>query len=125
MKIDRLQELIGFVLLGALLIGRTIAVLATTTVATSMAARLGPVPMAGHEICFQVWLAVSLLTDALALAGQVGTTISSLPFVLHIYRIYIIVNYLVFFFFHRLYLLLVFPKRTMVKLGKLFAESCR
>lgn len=55
---------------GALLIGRTVAVLATTTVATSMAARLGPVLMAGHEICFQVWLAVSLLTDALALAGQ-------------------------------------------------------
>lgn len=55
---------------GGLLIGRTIAVLATTTVATSMAARLGPVPMAGHEICFQIWLAVSLLTDALALAGQ-------------------------------------------------------
>lgn len=53
------------------MIGRTIAVLATTTVSTSMAARLGPVPMAGHEICFQVWLAVSLLTDALALAGQV------------------------------------------------------
>ncbi|KAI5663203.1 hypothetical protein M9H77_22526 [Catharanthus roseus] len=55
---------------GALLIGRTVAVLATTTVATSMAARQGPIPMAGHEICFQVWLAVSLLTDALALAGQ-------------------------------------------------------
>lgn len=53
------------------MIGRTVAVLATTTVATSMAARQGPIPMAGHEICFQVWLAVSLLTDALALAGQV------------------------------------------------------
>lgn len=36
-----------------------------------MAAREGPVPMAGHQICIQVWLAVSLLTDALALAGQV------------------------------------------------------
>ncbi|PQP97909.1 protein DETOXIFICATION 44 chloroplastic [Prunus yedoensis var. nudiflora] len=26
--------------------------------------------MAGHQICIQVWLAISLLTDALALAGQ-------------------------------------------------------
>jgi Na+-driven multidrug efflux pump len=56
---------------GGLLIGRTIAVLLTMTLATSLAAREGPVPMAGHQICLQVWLAVSLLNDALALAGQV------------------------------------------------------
>lgn len=55
---------------GGLLIGRTIAVLLTMTLATSMAAREGPIPMAGHQICMQVWLAVSLLNDALALAGQ-------------------------------------------------------
>ncbi|CAI9097231.1 OLC1v1033606C1 [Oldenlandia corymbosa var. corymbosa] len=55
---------------GALLIARTIGVLVTTTLATSMAAREGAVNMAGYQICFEVWLAVSLLTDALALAGQ-------------------------------------------------------
>lgn len=55
---------------GGLLIGRTVAVLGTMTLATSLAARQGPVPMAGHQICLQIWLAVSLLTDALALAGQ-------------------------------------------------------
>lgn len=44
----------------------------TTTLATSLAAREGPIPMAGHQICFQVWLALSMLTDALALAGQVN-----------------------------------------------------
>ncbi|EPS71001.1 hypothetical protein M569_03747 [Genlisea aurea] len=55
---------------GALLTGRTVAVLLTTTIATSMAARQGPVEMAGYQICFQVWLALSLLNDALALAGQ-------------------------------------------------------
>nr|XP_016436433.1 PREDICTED: protein DETOXIFICATION 44, chloroplastic-like isoform X1 [Nicotiana tabacum] len=55
---------------GSLLIGRTLALLITTTLSTAMAAREGPVPMAGHQICVQVWLAVSLLTDALALAGQ-------------------------------------------------------
>ncbi|GFY95766.1 MATE efflux family protein [Actinidia rufa] len=55
---------------GGLLIGRTLAVLVTLTLATSMAAREGPVPLVGYQICLQVWLAVSLLTDALALAGQ-------------------------------------------------------
>lgn len=51
--------------------GRTLAVLVTLTLATSMAAREGPVPMAGYQICVQIWMAISLLTDALALAGQV------------------------------------------------------
>lgn len=36
-----------------------------------MAARQGPVAMAAHQICIQVWLAVSLLTDAMAASGQV------------------------------------------------------
>lgn len=55
---------------GGLLLGRTVAVGVTMTLGTSMAARQGPIFMAGHQICLQVWLAVSLLTDALALAGQ-------------------------------------------------------
>ncbi|KAL2484887.1 MATE efflux family protein 2 [Abeliophyllum distichum] len=63
-------RIIQYLQSGALLTGRTLAVLATTTLATSMAAREGSVPMAGHQICFQVWLALSLLNDALALAGQ-------------------------------------------------------
>nr|XP_004305106.2 PREDICTED: MATE efflux family protein 2, chloroplastic [Fragaria vesca subsp. vesca] len=64
------KRIIRYLKSGGLLIGRTLAVVVTTTLATSMAAREGPVPMAGHQICIQVWLAVSLLTDALALAGQ-------------------------------------------------------
>ncbi|KAF6144828.1 hypothetical protein GIB67_038927 [Kingdonia uniflora] len=55
---------------GGLLIGRTVAVLVTMTLATSMAAQQGPIPMAGYQICLEVRLAVSLLNDALALAGQ-------------------------------------------------------
>lgn len=55
---------------GGLLLGRTVAVAVTMTLGTSMAARQGPIFMAGHQICLQVWLAVSLLADALALAGQ-------------------------------------------------------
>ncbi|KAK7320234.1 hypothetical protein VNO77_29535 [Canavalia gladiata] len=55
---------------GGFLLGRTFAVLTTMTLGTSMAARHGPVAMAAHQICMQVWLAVSLLTDALAASGQ-------------------------------------------------------
>jgi len=45
----------------------------TMTLTTSLAANQGPIPMAGHQICMEVWLSISLLTDALALAGQVGS----------------------------------------------------
>ncbi|KAI8015273.1 hypothetical protein LOK49_LG05G00414 [Camellia lanceoleosa] len=40
------------------------------TLGTSMAAHQGTVAMAAHQICLQVRLAVSLLTDALAASGQ-------------------------------------------------------
>ncbi|KAK6946517.1 Multi antimicrobial extrusion protein [Dillenia turbinata] len=60
----------GYLKSGGFLIGRTLAVLITMTLGTSMAARQGPVAMAAHQICLQVWLAVSLLTDALAASGQ-------------------------------------------------------
>ena len=36
-----------------------------------MAARQGPVAMAAHQICIPVWLAVSLLVDALGASAQV------------------------------------------------------
>ncbi|XP_031103260.1 protein DETOXIFICATION 44, chloroplastic isoform X2 [Ipomoea triloba] len=64
------ERVVRYLKSGALLTGRTLAVFVTTTLATSLAAREGPIPMAGHQICFQVWLALSMLTDALALAGQ-------------------------------------------------------
>ncbi|KAG4149067.1 hypothetical protein ERO13_D05G320760v2 [Gossypium hirsutum] len=57
---------------GTFLVDRTIATLGTLTLATSLEARQGPIPMAGHQICVQIWLVVSLLTDALALSGQVA-----------------------------------------------------
>lgn len=60
-------------LLGGFLLGRTLSVLTTMTLGTSMAARQGTVAMAAHQICMQVWLAVSLLTDALAASSQVQT----------------------------------------------------
>ncbi|MCO5587383.1 hypothetical protein L7F22_041332 [Adiantum nelumboides] len=64
LRLDRFLKSGGF------LLGRTLAVLFTMTLATSMAARQGPIAMAGHQILYQIWLATSLLSDALALAGQ-------------------------------------------------------
>lgn len=60
----------GYVKSGGFLMGRTLAVLGSVTLGTSMAARQGPLRMAAHQICFQVWLAVSLLADALASSAQ-------------------------------------------------------
>jgi putative MATE family efflux protein len=68
----------GYLKSGGFLIGRTLAVLTTMTLGTSMAARQGPTAMAAHQICLQVWLAVSLLTDALAASAQalIATSLS-------------------------------------------------
>jgi Na+-driven multidrug efflux pump len=61
--------MLGFI--GGMLLGRTLSILLTMTIGTSMAARQGPTAMAAHQICLQVWLAVSLLADALAVSAQV------------------------------------------------------
>ncbi|KAJ8449482.1 hypothetical protein Cgig2_002279 [Carnegiea gigantea] len=57
---------------GFLLLMRVVAVTFCVTLAASMAARLGPTPMAAFQVCLQVWLATSLLADGLAVAGQLG-----------------------------------------------------
>lgn len=54
------------------MLSRVIAVTSCVTFAASLAARLGPTPMAAFQICLQVWLTSSLLADGLAVAGQVG-----------------------------------------------------
>lgn len=56
---------------GSLLLARVIAVTFCVTLAASMAARLGPTPMAAFQTCLQVWMTSSLLADGLAVAGQV------------------------------------------------------
>ncbi|KAK4605226.1 hypothetical protein RGQ29_013331 [Quercus rubra] len=60
----------GYLKSGGFLLGRTLAAVLTITLSTSMAARLGPLAMAAHQICLQVWLSVSLLADAQAGSGQ-------------------------------------------------------
>lgn len=66
-----LQNIDAFWVPGFLLLARVIAVTFCVTLAASMAARQGPIPMAAFQICLQIWLATSLLADGLAVAGQV------------------------------------------------------
>jgi Na+-driven multidrug efflux pump len=49
---------------------RTASITAAYAVATSALARAGPAAAACHQICFQLWLASSLLADSLAVACQ-------------------------------------------------------
>ncbi|XP_035846308.1 protein DETOXIFICATION 42 isoform X5 [Helianthus annuus] len=55
---------------GFLLLVRVIAATFCVTLAASLSARLGSTEMAAFQVCLQVWLAASLLTDGLAVAGQ-------------------------------------------------------
>ncbi|XP_061995487.1 protein DETOXIFICATION 43-like isoform X2 [Rosa rugosa] len=55
---------------GSLLLARVVAVTFCVTLAASLAARLGPTPMAAFQTCLQVWFTSSLLADGLAVAGQ-------------------------------------------------------
>lgn len=54
---------------GELLI-RTVALRAALTAATAVAARIGTVDVAAHEIAFAIWSLLALALDALAIAGQ-------------------------------------------------------
>ncbi|KAF8022310.1 hypothetical protein BT93_G2458 [Corymbia citriodora subsp. variegata] len=55
---------------GFLLLARVIAATICVTLAASLAARLGSIPMAAFQVCLQVWMTSSLLADGLAVAGQ-------------------------------------------------------
>ncbi|GAV67012.1 MatE domain-containing protein, partial [Cephalotus follicularis] len=55
---------------GFWLLIRVVSVTICVTLSASMAARLGPNPMAAFQVCLQVWLTSSLLADGLAVAGQ-------------------------------------------------------
>ncbi|XP_019186555.1 PREDICTED: protein DETOXIFICATION 43-like isoform X2 [Ipomoea nil] len=55
---------------GFWLLARVIAATFCVTLAASLAARQGSIPMAAFQVCLQVWLTSSLLADGLAIAGQ-------------------------------------------------------
>jgi len=52
------------------LLVRTVALRASLTVATALAARIGTTDVAAHEVAFAIWSFLALALDALAIAGQ-------------------------------------------------------
>jgi putative MATE family efflux protein len=50
---------------------RTTALLGSFLVASAVLARVGPASLAAHQIAFQLWVALALVLDALAIAAQV------------------------------------------------------
>jgi putative MATE family efflux protein len=64
------SQLRAAAVIGAHLTVRTATLLATFTSATAIAARLGDVPVAAHQIAWQLWWFLALCLDAIAIAGQ-------------------------------------------------------
>ena len=61
----------ALVVIGRDLFLRTGSLLAALAVATAVASRLGTVPLAAHQIAFQLWSFLALTLDAVAIAAQV------------------------------------------------------
>lgn len=62
-----LRELVGA---ASALFVRTSAIVAALTVAVAVAARLGDAEVAAHQVAAQVWIFLSLVVDAVAIAAQ-------------------------------------------------------
>lgn len=60
----------GLARVGGNLFVRTVALRGAFTIATAVAARIGTVALAAHQIAFQIWNALALGLDAIAIAGQ-------------------------------------------------------
>ena len=65
--IDGMRRLL---VVGRALVTRTAALLGALTLATAVAARVGTVAVAAHQVAGQLWLFLALVVDALAIAGQ-------------------------------------------------------
>ncbi|KAL1346325.1 hypothetical protein HN51_020010 [Arachis hypogaea] len=63
-------QILRFLKNGGMLLAKVIAASFCATLASSLAARLGAIPMAAFQTCLQVWLTSSLIADGLAVAVQ-------------------------------------------------------
>jgi len=64
------RTLVRLVAVGQALFLRTLALRGALLVATAVAARLGTVEVAAHQIASEIWAFLALVLDALAIAGQ-------------------------------------------------------
>ena len=67
------QEMRRLMVIGRHLLVRTGALLTTLTLATAVAARLGQVTLAAHQVALQVWLFLTIGWDGLAIPAQTLT----------------------------------------------------
>jgi putative MATE family efflux protein len=65
------REMARLLVAGRHLFVRTAALLATLALATSVASRLGPAVLGGHQVTLQVHSFIALALDALAIPGQI------------------------------------------------------
>lgn len=63
-------EVTPFLNVGWALLIRTLSLIGAMTAATAVAARVGVVEVAAHQVAAQLWLFLALVVDALAIAGQ-------------------------------------------------------
>lgn len=64
------RVLVELVNVSASLVIRTVSLMAALFMGTRMAATLGAVPLAAHQVGFQLWTFLALVLDSLAIAGQ-------------------------------------------------------
>lgn len=64
------RTLRSLLVVGRDLFFRTVALRGSLTVATAVAARIGTVDLAAHQVAFEIWSFLALALDAIAIAGQ-------------------------------------------------------
>lgn len=64
------RRLMPFLQAGTAVVMRTGSLLGTKTLATAVAARLGPGSVASHQVLMQLWVLSSMVVDSLAVSGQ-------------------------------------------------------
>jgi MATE family multidrug resistance protein len=69
-RLPRVRELGPFLRVGGELALRTVALIGTMTLATAVAARVGTVQVAAHQVGTQIWLFLAMVVDSLAIAAQ-------------------------------------------------------
>lgn len=68
--VPRPRELLPLIQIGGHLLIRTGSLVATMTIATAVATRIGVVEVAAHQVAYQLWGFLALVVDSLAIAGQ-------------------------------------------------------
>jgi len=65
-----LAPLLPFLKVGGELLVRTFSLVAAITLAAAVAARVGTVAVAAHQVAWQIWFFIAMVVDSLAIAAQ-------------------------------------------------------